>query len=289
MLTDAFFGLLRYAAPVGLASMGESVGQKAGVINIGLEGIMVTSAFCATVACDLTKDPWIGLGLGVLAGFVLALVQAFFTLRLGCDQVVVGTAVNLFGLGLTGTLYRLKYGSSGQLLSVAKVPQFGGCDVVLVAWLASVVVVTWLVFRSKWGLVARATGEYPPAVVANGFSPIWTRFQAVMVGGLFAGLAGAYLSLGIAGSFAENMTAGRGFVALAMVTFGRWKPIGVFLASLLVGYVDSLQFELQTKNIGWPPQFFIALPYVVVLVVLVFAGKGSAAPAALARPFDRKG
>ena len=285
-MIDALTNLLRYSAPIGLAALGETVGQKAGVINIGLEGMMVTSAYFAMVATQVTGSPWLGMLAGVFAAVVLAALQAFFTLKLAADQVVVGTALNLFGLGLTGTLFRMRYGNSGQLLSVARIPQFGGgFDAVLIAWIVAVACLTWLLFRSNWGLVLRATGEYPPAVVAIGFSPLTVRLHAVLVGGAFAGLAGSYLALGVAGSFAENMTAGRGFVALAMVTFGRWKPVWVFAASLVIGYADSLQFELQARGIGLPPQLFIALPYILVLAVLVVVGKGTSVPSALARPY----
>jgi simple sugar transport system permease protein len=180
----------------------------------------------------------------------------------------------------------MRYGNSGRLLSVPRVPQFGpGWDAVLVFWILAAVALTWILFRSNWGLVVRATGEYPPAVVASGYSPLKMRLQAVLAGGALAGLAGAYLALGVAGSFTENTTAGRGFVALAMVTFGRWKPVWVFFASLMIGYADSLQFELQARGIGLPPQVFIALPYVLALAVLVVVGKGTSVPAALAKPY----
>lgn len=288
-MIDAIVGLLRYAAPVGIAALGESVGQKSGVINIGLEGMMVTSAYFAMFVTQSTGSPWIGLAAGVAIGVLLAAFQGLFTLVLLADQIVVGTALNLLGLGLTGTLYQVRYGSSGQLLSVPRVPRFGpDLDLVIVFWTLAVLVLSFLLFRSKWGLVLRASGEYPAAVRANGFSPVVLRAHAVLIGGAFAGLAGAYLALGIAGSFAENMTAGRGFVALAMVTFGRWKPVWVFFASLLIGFADSLQFELQARSIGWPPQFFIALPYVLALAVLVFVGKGAAAPEALGQPYRRE-
>lgn len=287
-MIEAIVSVVRYAAPVGLASLGESVGQKAGVLNIGLEGTMLASAFFAMWTTSMTGNPWIGFASGIGVALVIGLVQALFTLKMCADQVVVGTAVNLFSLGLTGTLYRMQYGTSGQLLSVAKIPRFGPeLDLVLVFWLVAVIGLTYMVFRTNWGLLLRATGEYPNATVAAGQNPLLLRLHGIVVSSTFVGMAGGYLSVGIAGSFAENMTAGRGFVALAMVTFGRWKPFWVLLASLLIGYADSLQFELQAKNQGIPPQLFIALPYVVALAVLVFAGKGAAAPAALGQPFRK--
>lgn len=287
-MIDAVVAIVRYSAPVGLAALGETVGQRAGLINIGLEGTMLTSSYVAMVATKATNSPWIGLLCGCLTGLVLALVQAFFTLRLASDQVVVGTAVNLLAIGLTGTLYRAQFGASGQLLSIERLPRIAaGIDLVLIAWPVLLGLVTWALFRTRWGLLQRAVGENPDAVMASGTSPVRARLQGALVGGLFAGLAGAYLAVGIAGSFAENMTAGRGFVALAMVTFGRWKPIWVALASLLIGYADSLQFELQARGIGLPPQLFIALPYVLALAVLVAVGRGTTVPEALGKPLQK--
>lgn len=289
-MIEAATALLRYAAPVGLASLGETIGQRSGVINVGLEGAMVTAAYAGMVTTQVTGSVALGLGAAVAAGAATALVQALFVLGVRADQVVVGTAVNLFGLGLTGALYRSRYGASGALLSVDKVPRFGpGLDAVIVCWLVAVVLLGWALARSRWGLVLRATGEAPDAVEANGFAAWKLRLHGMLASGVFAGLAGGYLALGIAGSFAENMTAGRGFVALALVTFGRWRPGWVFVASLVIGYLDSLQFELQARNVGLPPQLFIALPYVAALAILVFVGKGAMAPAALGVPHERRG
>jgi len=285
-LLDLVAVVLRFSAPVGLAALGETVGQKSGVLNIGLEGMMLTAAYAGMAVSQMTGSPLLGLGAGIGAGILLALLQGWFTLKLAADQVVCGTAVNLLGLGLTGSLYRMRYGTSGQLLSVPTVPRLVfGFDMVQIAWLVMVALVGFVLTRSNWGLAVRATGEYPPAVSAAGLSPVKLRWQGAIVSGAFAGLAGAYLCLGVAGSFAENMTSGRGFVALAMVTFGRWKPWWVFLASVLIGTVDSFQYTLQAQGATVPPQFFLALPYVLALSVLVFAGKGASAPAALGEPY----
>ncbi|MBS1713957.1 MAG: ABC transporter permease [Armatimonadetes bacterium] len=285
-MLDAVFLVLRTSAPVGLAALGETVGQKSGVLNIGLEGMMLTAAYAGMAVSQATGSPYVGLAAGVVAGTGLALFQGWFTLKSAADQVVCGTAVNLLGLGLTGTLYRSKYGASGQLLSVPTVPRAPwGADLVLLIWILAVVAAAYWLFRTKRGLALRATGEYPPAVVAAGYSPETFRWLGAVVSGAFAGLAGAYLCLGVAGSFAENMTSGRGFVALAMVTFGRWKPWWVFAASVLIGAADAYQYTLQAQGSAMPPQFFLALPYVLALGVLVFAGKGASAPAALGEPF----
>ncbi len=262
--------------------------QSAGVIDIGLEGAMLTGAYFGIWGSYATGSPWIGLAAAASAGVVVSLLFGIFTVRWVADQVVVGTAVNLFALGLTGTLYRAQFGQSGRLLSVSRLPAWHGLDPLLVFLFVSVPLAWFLLRGTGWGLAARAAGEYPDAAEAAGFSVVRIRLQAVLLGGLFAGLAGAYLALVVTGSFAENMTAGRGFVAIAMVTFGRWRPIWVFFASLLVGFAGSLQFWFQASGWKLPYQLFVAMPYIVALLVLVFVGKGRAAPAALARGY-RKG
>ncbi|HWA82235.1 MAG TPA: hypothetical protein VG820_02290, partial [Fimbriimonadaceae bacterium] len=162
--------LLVYAAPIALAAMGELVGQKAGVINIGLEGMMLLGAFFGMLAAYLTGSPWLGIGAGTLAGIVAGLASGWFCISLGADQVVVGTAVNLFALGLTGSLFRARFGASGQLLSLPKLPQFFGIDPIIVLMIAAIPAVWWLLARTGWGLVLRSAGEYPKATEAAGFS-----------------------------------------------------------------------------------------------------------------------
>ncbi len=278
------FALLRYSAPVALASIGETISEEAGVINIGLEGSMLCAAFFGMLVTYGAGSPWLGICAAVATGAALHFISGLFTILLGADQVVIGTAVNLFALGFTGALFRSHFGQSGKLLSVAVLPSWP----VLIVLVASAPLTWLLLFRSRWGLAVRATGEYPPAAEAAGFSVARLRLSAVTLAGAFAGLAGGYLALGLAGSFSEGITAGRGFVAIALVTFGRWRPHLVFLAALLIGYLESLQFRFQ--SFGWrvPFQLFIALPYIVALLVLVVVGKGTAAPGALAQPYRRE-
>jgi simple sugar transport system permease protein len=287
-LLTGFLTILRYTAPVALAAIGETVNQKSGVINIGLEGMMLTAAFFGMLVSLSTGNAWMGILAGVASGVAFAAASSWFTIYLGADQVVVGTAVNLFALGLTGTLYRARFGQSGQLLNVPTIPQWNGIDVVLIVLVASAIGAWFLLFRTGWGLALRAAGEYPKSAEASGYSVQKLRLGAGLVGGAFAGLAGAYLSVGISGSFAENMTAGRGFIAIAMVTFGRWKPQLVVLAALLIGFVESLQYRFQTMGWDVPFQLLLALPYIVALLVLVLVGRGTLAPAALAQAYQRE-
>lgn len=277
----------QFAVPVALAAIGEVIGQRSGVINIGLEGTMLGAAFSGAYVGVKTGNPWLGLLAGLLAGMVLSLLQGWFVVRQGADQVVVGTAINLFALGATGTLFRNEFGQSGQLLTLPSIPRWSSLDVIMVLALVLAPLLWFALRRTRWGLFVRAAGEYPKAAEAEGFRVDRLRFGAMAIGGVLAGLGGAYLSLGLAGSFAENMTAGRGFVAIALVTFGRWNPIWVILAAMLMGYLDLLQFKMQAIGSSVPFQLLLALPYVVALVVLVIAGKGTRAPAALGQPYRR--
>jgi ABC-type uncharacterized transport system permease subunit len=279
--------LLVFTAPIAIASIGETIGQKSGVINIGIEGMMLSGAFFGMLVSLQTGNPWLGVLAGTATGLLLALLASWFAISLATDQVVVGTAINLLALGVTSTLFRSRFGSSGQLLTVPKLPTLAGIDAVILLMLVCIPLAWLLLNRTALGLALKAAGEYPKAVEAAGYSVAVLRTFGLTVSGAFAGLAGAYLSLGIAGSVAENMSAGRGFVAIALVTFGRWHPILVFAAALLVGYAETLQFALQAKSIGIPYQFFVALPYIVALVVLVISGKGTMAPRALAIPYRR--
>lgn len=280
--------LLMFSAPVALAALGESITQTSGLINIGLEGQMLAAAYAAVATTYATQNPFLGILAGCLAGIVLALGAGWFLIRLASDQVVVGAAINLFALGLTGTLFRAQFGQSGRLLSVAHLPKFGGLDPVL--WLMIVLVAALALIRAKtaWGLAARAAGESPVALEAAGFRVEAVRFQALAIGGLLGGLAGAYLSVGIAGGFAENMTAGRGFVAIALVTFGRWKPAWVFASAIFIGYLESLQFQLQANSNAAPFQLLIAAPYAVALITLAIFGRAALAPQALGTPYRRE-
>lgn len=269
--------VLIFSMPIALAALGETVVQRSGVLNIGLEGTMLVAAYGATAVSLATGSALIGLLAGVILGLLITLLFAFYTIKLRCDQVVTGTAINLLALGVTSALFRGKFGDSGNLLNLPKL----STDFVPYLGILLALTLVWVMRKTAWGLLIRACGDYPPAVTANGFSVSSLRLQALVVGGLLGGLAGAYLAVGINGSFAEGMTAGRGFVAIALVTFGRWSPGWVLLAALGMGYLESLQFQFQAKGWNVPFQLLLALPYLVALVVLVFVGKNAAAPRAL--------
>jgi len=286
--------ILRYATPIALPALGESIGEKAGVINVGLEGLMLGSAFAATMTTLQTGNPWLGLAAGAVVGIGIALLLGLFAITLGQDQIVVGTGINLLSLGVCGTVYERVFGKSGKLLSFAQLPSLkaggllGNLDLALPLLVVTIAFSLWLLNRSSLGLKLRAAGEYPNAVVASGFSVQRIRYIGLGLMGLIAGIGGAYFAVGVTGSFSPGYIAGRGFVAIAMVTFGRWKPMWILLGSLLIGYAERLQLDLQASGIKVPLQILLALPYILTLAVLVILGKGVRAPAALGKAYTER-
>ena len=303
LLSGLLFTGVRLAVPLLLAALGETVAEKAGVINVGMEGMMLAGALAGFAASFAAHSPWVGAGAAALAGVALAALFAALTVGLGADQVVVGTAVNILALGLTGVFFRAEpqlNGATAASFAPLSLPFFhhsAGAAVVAalfeqnaLGWLAWVLVpLLWLLlFRTRWGLRLRATGERPSAADGAGVRVARVRIAATLVGGALAGLAGAYLSLGYTVGFGENMTAGRGFIALAVVILGRWNPFGVAAAALLFGLASALQFQFQASSTRFPYQFFLALPYLLTLLALLGRSKlGGAAPAALGESYRR--
>ncbi|AMW03684.1 ABC transporter permease [Gemmatimonas phototrophica] len=289
---------VRTATPLAFAALGECISERAGVINIGLEGSIIAGALGATVAAGVIGVGG-GFAVGALAGVAVAAVFALFTVGLKADQIITGTAITMFALGLTGTLYRTIFGTSGVALStpttgVVAIPGLSSLPLVgpglFAQPLATYVVMllapflAWWLQRTHGGLALRAIGEYPEAAVAAGIAPRRVQALAVLFAGGMAGLAGATLVLAQAGTFVEGMSAGRGFIAIAIVVLGRWRPLGVAAAALLFGAANSLQTLFQSMGFtGVPYQLFLALPYVLTLLVLAGASGRAASPAALGK------
>jgi len=291
---------VRTATPLALAAIGETVVERAGIINIGLEGVVLSGAFGALVGAThwgLTG----GFLAGVASGVAVALLFALFVVQLRCDQIITGTAITLLAVGLTGTLYRGLYGASGAALSIAtlsptavpllsKIPVLGTGffeqPIVAYCLYLLIPVIWWWTYRTHAGLALRAVGESPIAAEAAGVRVNRVRAGAILFGGALGGLAGATLVLAQAGTFAENMSAGRGFVAIAIVVLGRWHPLGVGLAALLFGASSALQFLLQAMGFALPYQLFLALPYALTLAALAGVAGRVRAPAGLARIDD---
>lgn len=291
------------AVPLALAALGETVSQRAGVINIGLEGSVIWGALGGALG-SLAGGGYAGLLAGALAGGAAALVFAVFAVRLNTDQIITGTAVTIGSLGFTGALYQSRFGVTGVALELetlpawelpllARIPVVGPAlfDQALTAYLVYVMVplLAWLLFRTRWGLALRAVGESPEAAHAAGVPVVRTRMLAAVFAGLMAGLAGAHLSLVHTGTFAENMSAGKGFIAIAVVVLGRWRPAGVLAAALFFGGAEALQFALQAFDADLPYPLFLALPYVLSLAALAGWFGRSRAPEGLALPWPRRG
>jgi ABC-type uncharacterized transport system permease subunit len=287
---------VRATLPLLYASLGESLSQRAGVVNVGLEGAMIAGALAAAVAAGVGGTA-AGYVAGVVAGAAIGGLMAAFAIGLRTNQVLTGTAVTAGALGVTSLLSHAWFGPGGAALSVpvsapAAVPIVSAIPVVgralfaqpAIAWLAYALVplLGWWLMRTRHGLSLRATGENPAAVRASGPSPARIQMAAVIAGSALGGMGGATLVLAQAGTFAEGMTAGRGFIALAVVALGRWHPVGVTGAALLFGASSSLQYLLQALGTDLPYQVFLALPYALTLGVLAVSGRAGE-PAWLAK------
>jgi Uncharacterized ABC-type transport system, permease component len=283
-------GTIRTATPLAFAALGETVVERAGIINVGLEGAIIAGAFGGFVLAGATGT-WMGfIGAGV-AGMIIAAVFAFFTIRLEADQIIGGTAISLFGLGLTATLYGQIYGATGAALSIptmsavtvpllSEIPILGSSifeqPPITYVLYALVPLVWWWMYRTHAGLGLRATGEDPRAAAAAGIPVRRTQFLAILFGGVLGGLAGGVLVIAQSGSFAEGMSSGRGFIAIAVVVLGRWHPLGVLAAALTFAAASALQYLFQAMGWTIPYQAFLALPYVLTLLGLAgIAGKST--------------
>ncbi len=296
--TAAFFeATVRSATPLALAALGEVVVESAGVINIGLEGVILAGAFGALVGAGHGGVVG-GFAASVMSGALVAGVFAVFAVWLRADQIITGTAVTLLSVGLTGTLYRALYGATGAALTIPtigplRIPILASIPVIgsgffnqpVVTYLIYLLApaVWWWMYRTHAGLALRAVGEAPGAAVAAGVRAARIRTLAILFGGVMGGLAGGTLVLAQAGTFAENMSAGRGFIAIAIVVLGRWRPIGTMVAALVFGAASALQFLLQALGLALPYQLFLALPYLLTLLALAGVAGRVRAPAGLGR------
>lgn len=294
---------LRLATPLLLAATGEMVSEQAGVLNLSLEGMMLTAAFMGALGAKLSGSPYIGLLLGLGAALVLAVVQALLSVRVRANQLVVGIGFNIFALGATTFLYRQIFGGlSREVLPsfaaievplLSKLPLLGGAlftqaGLVYVAF-AAVVATWWLVGKTPFGLAVRAVGENPRAADQAGIDVARTRFLAVLYAGACAGLAGVFLSLASISTFTEGMTSGAGYLAVTAVILGGWRPAGVLGACLLFGAATALQFLLPALGVPIPTAGLVMLPYVLALVAVSGVIRRSRPPAALTLPFVRGG
>ncbi len=294
--------MLRYATPLAFAAMGGIFSERSGVVNIGLEGMMLSGAFFGILGADKLNSWPLGLLCAALAGGAFALIHAVFSIHLRADQIVIGTAINFLALGITGYLFIDIYGGEGTPPDVPDIPDvhlsflqdwyFIGPvlgQLNLMIWLAFLTIVaTWVVlFKTPVGLRIRAVGEHPRAADTVGISVYATRYAAVTLSGVLAALGGAYLSIGFVNSFNQNMTVGRGFIALAAVIFGNWRPWGAAAAALLFGFSSALAQRLPAYSES-AAVLFQALPYVLTLIAVAGVIGRSIPPAAVGRPYKKQ-
>lgn len=297
LLTPFVASAVRVATPLLLAALGETVSERGGVINLGVEGAMLSGALAAAIGAS-AGGPWAGTAAASLAGLLVAAGFALIVVRARADQIIAGTAVTLAAVGLTGAVYRRAFGPQGAGLTiptfpVAPIPGLSSIPVVgpalfeqsVLTYAAYVAVplLWWVLFRTRWGLELRAAGESARDSHAAGVRVGRVRTIGVLIGGTLAGLAGASLVLAQVGTFAEKMTAGRGFIAIAIVVLGAWHPVRVLGAALFFGAAMALQFLFQSAGLGVPYQLFLMLPYLLTLAVLAGARGRTAAPADLGR------
>ncbi|HYF40685.1 MAG TPA: ABC transporter permease [Gemmatimonadales bacterium] len=273
---------VRVATPLLLAATGETVTERSGVINLSTEGAMLVGALAAAVGAT-AAGAWAGFAAALIAGMLTAALFALLAIGARANQIIAGTAITLAAVGLTGTIYRQVYGAAGAGLSIptfaplpipglSRIPVLGPAlfdqPVPTYIAVAALPVVWWVLFRTRVGLALRAAGESGVMARAVGVRVNLVRTGATVAGGAFSGLGGATLVLAQVGTFAERMTAGRGFLAIAIVVLGRWHPAGVALAAILFGFATALQFLFQALGVQAPYQLFLMLPYVLTLLAL---------------------
>jgi general nucleoside transport system permease protein len=304
---SAFFvsllaGSIRLAVPILLPALGETFAERSGVLNLGTEGVMIIAAFAGLVGAFFSGSIWIGVLAGMLAGMLTDLVMAYLSVTIRANQVISGFAINLVGGGLTIFLYRVVFGirsvspsverlSDVRIPILSDIPFFGPIffqhnPLIYVAF-AAVPIASILLYRTKFGLGVRAVGENPEAADTKGLNVALIRYSCLMIHGVLAGFGGAFLSLAFQGTFIPDMTAGRGFIALAVVVLARWDPVRTIWASLLFGGAYALGLRLQAMDIPIPYQLFLTLPYVLTIVALIGVSRRAEVPASLAIPYVR--
>ncbi len=291
---------IRLATSYLYAAIGETFGQISGVLNLGVEGIMLVAAFAAYYVVYMTNNLWLGLGVAIMVGAIMGLLMAFISVTLKAEQGISGIGLYLFGLGLSDLLFRVTIGTPktvngfpnvnipvlsnlpvlGPILFSQNVLVYGAFLLVPVAW--------YVLNKTTFGLLIRSVGQNPEAADSLGISIARVRYFTVTLGGALSGLAGASLSIALLNVFQQNLTSGQGFIAVALVYFGGWRPVRVMLGALLFSMVNALQLWIQILSIPLPSDLAVMMPYVLTIVALIFAARLTVTqPTALTKPFER--
>ena len=302
-ISSLLLATVRLAIPLLLIALAELYGQRAGMVNIGLEGLASIGALVGFLVCYLSGSNWLGLLCGALAGLVVNMIYAFSTVTLCADHTVYGMAMNIFAPALASFIYRVVFGTGSDLKQVTTmesiaipglkdIPVIGPLlfDQSPMVYLTILLVVLTAVFFSKTraGLSYKAVGEHPQAAATLGINVLGVKYMGCVICGFLSGLGGAYLTTCYSSTYTDGIVAGRGFIALAAVIFGRWNAGGILLACLFFGLCDALQIKLQVAGIGIPYQFFQMIPYVATVVVLSIIGTKQAAPKANGQPYRKE-
>ncbi len=302
-ISSLLLATVRLAIPLLLIALAELYGQRAGMVNIGLEGLASIGALVGFLVCYLSGSNWLGLLCGALAGLVVNMIYAFSTVTLCADHTVYGMAMNIFAPALASFIYRVVFGTGSDLKQVTTmesiaipglkdIPVIGPLlfDQSPMVYLTILLVVLTAVFFSKTraGLSYKAVGEHPQAAATLGINVLGVKYMGCVICGFLSGLGGAYLTTCYSSTYTDGIVAGRGFIALAAVIFGRWNAGGILLACLFFGLCDALQIKLQVAGIGIPYQFFQMIPYVATVVVLSIIGTRQAAPKANGQPYRKE-
>ncbi len=301
-LTQILAASLHLATPLVYAALGELFAERSGVLNLGIEGIMLLSGLSAFVVTVHTQSVWLGIALGALTGAILGLLFAVMTVTLRADQIVTGLAFMILSSGLAIYLYRIMFGNRStmphiepigtlNISALAEIPFLGPVlfnqTILTFVMLALVAVCTVVLFQTPFGLHVSAVGENPAAADSLGISVTLVRYACLGIGGALMGLAGAYFPLVELGFYSNSMVGGRGFIALALVVFGGWNPVSILAGGLIFGIADALQIRLQLVDSDIPSQLMIALPYLLTILVML-VGHSHKAPGALTVPYVRE-
>ncbi|MBN1230249.1 MAG: ABC transporter permease [Anaerolineales bacterium] len=302
-LANLIGATLRVSTPILLAAVGETYSERAGVLNLGIEGIMFLGAFTGFYFADITGSLWLGLLLAILSGMLMGLLMALLAVTFSLNQHVSGLGITLLCSGLALFFFRLVYGGSTVPPSIDPFQQlkifdgipyletiFGQYLLTYITFLVIIPLAWWLLYRTSFGMNIRAAGENPEAVDAAGVNVFRVRYSAIIIGGGLMAAGGAFLSLATLGAFTHGIINGRGWVAIAVVIFGNWNPVKAMWGALIFGGADALQLRLQAMGLQLPVPYevFLALPYVVTIIALVLAGRNASYPAALLKPYKRE-
>lgn len=295
---------IRLATPYLYAAIGETFSQRSGVLNLGVEGVMLMGSFFGFYAVYQTGNPWLGLLAALVVGLLMGLIMGVVSITLKAEQGISGIGMYMFGLGLSSLLFKTMIGSVegvegfselrfcvSDTFCLADVPILGDIffnhSIVTYGAFALVPLAWWILNKTTWGLKIRAAGQNPEAVDSLGVNVDAVRYVSVMVGSALAGVAGASLSISLLGIFQENMTNGMGFIAVALVYFGSWRPYGVLVGALLFSGVSALQLWVQVLKLNIPSDVAVMMPYLLTIVALALPFRRSMQPAALTKPFER--